>query len=121
MTIIKNTIPQIVKPLIYLFNKSFETGQFPNMMKKAKIIPIFKSGDKNTFTNYRPVSLLPQFSKILEKLFQIRLEKCIDRNNIISESQYGFRRNCSTNLAIIDLIEEITTSLDKKKNLLEYS
>ena len=67
MTIIKNTIPQIVKPLIYLFNKSFETGQFPNMMKKAKIIPIFKSGDKNTFTDYRPVSLLPQFSKILEK------------------------------------------------------
>ena len=91
------------------------------MMKKAKIIPIFKSGDKNTFTNYRPVSLLPQFSKILEKLFQIRLEKFIDRNHIISESQYDFRRNCSTNLAIIDLIEEITTSLDKKKNLLEYS
>ena len=74
MTIVKNTIPQIVKPLNYLFNKSFETGQFPNMMKKAKIILIFKSGDKNTFTNYRPVSLLPQFSKILEKLFQIKLE-----------------------------------------------
>ena len=73
------------------------------------------SGDKNTFTNYRPVSLLPQFSKILEKIFQIRLEKFIDRNNIISESQYGFRRNCSTNLAIIDVIEEITSSLDKKK------
>ena len=65
--------------------------------------------------NYRPVALLPQFSKILEKLFQIRLEKFSDRNNIISESQYGFRRNCSTNLVIIDLIEEITISLDKKK------
>ena len=85
------------------------------MMKIAKVISIFKSGDKKTFTYYRPVSLLPQFSKILEKRFQLRLEKFINKSHIISESQYGFRRNCSTNLAIIDLKEDITTSLDKKK------
>ena len=82
-------------------------------MKVAKVIPIFKGNDKQVFTNYRPISLLPQFSKILEKLFNIRQDNFIERHSILSNSQYGFRPNMSTSLAL--LTEEITSALDKKK------
>ena len=71
---IKQAISHIVKPLSYidLCNMSLTSGIFPNNMKIAKVIPIYKASGKNEFTNYRPISLLPQFSKILEKLFCIR-------------------------------------------------
>ena len=84
-------------------------------MKVAKVIPIVKGNDKQVFTNYRPISLLPQFSKILEKLFYVRLDNFIERHSILSNSQYGFRPNISTSLALLELREEIASALDKKK------
>ena len=119
MTIVKQVISHIVKPLSYtacICNMSLTSGIFPNNMKIAKVIPLYKANGKNEFTNYRPVSLLPQFSKIIEKLFGIRLDSFIDRYNLLSSNQYGFRRNMSTSLAIMELTEEITTALDDKKN-----
>ena len=93
---------------------SFQTGVFPSSMKLAKIIPIFKSG-KAEFNNYRPISLLSLFSKILEKLYSKRLEQLfVDKNNVLSNSQYGFRSSMSTSHALIDLVEEISESIDKK-------
>ena len=65
-------------------------------MKIAKIIPIFKNGQKTEFTNYRPISILSQFSKILQKLFNLRLEHFLDAIKILSDSQYGFRPGMST-------------------------
>ena len=106
MVILKKTKQSITKPLTTIFNMSFESGIFPNSMKISKIIPIFKSGSKVEFNNYRPISLLCQFSKILEKLYNKRLEKCIDKNNmLLSTSQYGFRSSMSTSHALIDLVE----------------
>ncbi|KAJ0059431.1 hypothetical protein NL108_017899 [Boleophthalmus pectinirostris] len=67
MTIVKYVINNIVKPLTYIFNLSFLKGSFPDKMKIAKVIPLYTNGDRHGFTNYRPVSLLSQFSKILEK------------------------------------------------------
>ena len=64
----------------------FQTGTFPDKMKIARVIPLFKSGDDSTFNNYRPVSLPPQFSKILEKLFDNRLSAFIEKYNILSDS-----------------------------------
>ena len=93
---------------------SFQTGGFPSSMKLAKNIPVFKSGSKAEFNNYRPISLLSQFSKILEKLYNKRLEQFIDNNNVLSNSQYGFRSSMSTSHALIDLVEEISESIDKK-------
>ena len=87
-------------------------------MKVAKVIPIYKSGEKNVFNNYRPVSILSQFSKILERLFCNRLENYIEKNKILNDSQYGFRNHRSTPMAIIDLIEYVTTALDKKKHVM---
>ncbi len=83
-------------------------------MKTAKVIPLFKSGDKHEFTNYRPVSILPQFSKILEKLFNDRLDKFIDKHKLLYDSQYGFRKNHSTSLALTESMEIITDAIDQK-------
>ncbi len=84
-------------------------------MKIAKVIPLYKTGNKHQFTNYRPVLLLSQFSKILEKLFNNRLDKVIDKYKLLTESQYGFRSNRATSLALIDSVEEITNSIDLKQ------
>ena len=85
-------------------------------MKIAKVIPLFKAGNKHHFTNYRPVSLLPQFSKHFEKLFNNRLNNFIEKHKLLTESQYGFRANRSTSMALIDSLEEITSSIDQKKH-----
>ena len=84
-------------------------------MKIAKVIPIFKSGEKGVFTNYRPISLLPQFSKILEKLYNDRLDSFLFKYSILSPSQCGFISNILTSHALIELVEEITASLDNNK------
>ena len=115
MKLLKEVFQYIVKPYTYICNLSFKNGIFPDGMKLAKVVPLFKSGDKNSFNKYRPVSLLSQFSKILEKLFDKRLQSFIDKYEILSSSQYGFRSNCSTSLALMELIEEISSSLDNKK------
>ena len=84
-------------------------------MKIAEVIPLYKSGNKHHFTNYRPVSLLPQFSKILEKLFNNRLDNFIDKHKLLNDNQYGFRANRSTSMALLESVEEITNSMDKKQ------
>lgn len=116
MKTIRNVAEVIVRPFTYICNLSFQSAQFPSKMKIAKVIPLFKSGDKHCFTNYRPVSLLPEFSKILEKLFNSRLQNFVEKYNLLSNSQYGFRHGCSTSLALIDLVEEITNSIEKKNS-----
>ncbi len=112
MNVIKNSIDYIALPLAHICNKSLISGIFPESMKIAKVVTIYKSGDAQNFTNYRPVSLLSQFSKILEKLFNNRLMDFIDKQNILYSGQYGFRNNLSTSLAIMDLVEEITSAMD---------
>ena len=114
MKVVKKVIEGISEPLTYICNLSFKTGKFPNNMKIAKVVPLYKTGDRHHFTNYRPVSLLPQFSKILEKLFNNRLDKFINKHKLLSDSQYGFRANSSTSLALTESIEEITNAIDHK-------
>ena len=106
----------LVIPLEHIFNISLQTGVFPEGMKIARIIPIFKNGNINDFTNYRAISLLSQFSKILEKIFHNRMMSFIEEKNILYESQYGFRKNMSTSLAILELVENTTTSIDDCKS-----
>ena len=79
MEILKQLIPNIVKPLTYICNESFLEGCFPDSMKISRIVPIFKAGDKNSLDNYRPISILPQFSKVLEKLFENRLLNFVEK------------------------------------------
>ena len=115
MSLVKNVISDISKPLTYyIANKSFSQGCFPEQMKIAKVLPLYKNGDRELFTYYRPVSLLSQFSKIIEKLFANRLDSFINKHGLINNCQYGFRSNRSTSLALIEHIEEISNSIDNK-------
>ena len=92
MIIVKQVIYRIIKPCTHMCNNSFEHGVFPSKMKIAtKVVPIFKAGDKSSFNNYRPISLLPQFSKLVEQLFNARLDAFIEKHDTLISSQYGFR------------------------------
>jgi hypothetical protein len=103
----KNTI---VNPLYYIIFKSFETGKFPSQLKIAKVVPIHKGGDKSLPDNYRPISLLPNFSKIIEKIMSNRLTSYLENNNLISSNQFGFRKGHSTLHPIVHLINQISLS-----------
>ena len=118
MEILKQVIPNIVKPLTYICNKSFLLGCFPDCMKMSRIAPIFKAGDKNTLNNYTPISILPQFSKVLEKLLENRLLILVEKNNVLNDNQYGFRRNRSTTIALFNLSQKVSNFLDNKLSAL---
>lgn len=112
---VKQIIIQIAHPLSELANSCFCTGKFPQNMKIAKVCPIYKSGSKNEMANYRPISILPTFSKILEKAIATRLTSFIEKEKILSESQYGFRKNHSTFMPIMKLHEKITQAIDNQE------
>ena len=82
MKIVKNIVDGITKPLTHICNLSFQTGKFPSKMKIANTIPLYNTGDRNHFTNYKPVSLLSQFSMIPEKLFVESLDNFIEKHNL---------------------------------------
>ena len=88
--IIKKVANEIVKPLTMIFNLSISTGIVPEMLKIAKVVPIYKKNDAEKFSNYRPVSLLPCFSKILERLVFNRCVEYIDIHEILNDKQFGF-------------------------------
>ena len=95
---------------------SYQTGVFPCRMKIAKIKPIFKSDAKTDIGNDRPICLLPQFSKMFDKLFLTRLDNFINAKDILNSSQYSFRKAMSTSHAVMELIEEISNETDNKKH-----
>ena len=103
---------EISKQLADLFNLSFMTGVFPSVLKTAKVVPVFKKDSKLNYSNYRPISLLSNIEKILEKLMYKRLYAFLDHNNIIYDLQFGFRQQYSTSHALINITENIRKALD---------
>ena len=103
---------EISKQLADLFNLSFMTGVFPSVLKTAKVVPVFKKDSKLNYSNYRPISLLSNIEKILEKLMYKRLYAFLDYNNIIYDLQFGFRQQYSTSHALINITENIRKALD---------
>ena len=87
-------------------------GVFPDDLKIAVVSPVNKTKDPMYFNNYRPISLLSVFSKILERLMSNRLLKFIDKNNLLNEFQFGFRNNHLTFMALRVLMENLVTALD---------
>lgn len=100
------------------FNRLFDDGNFPDTLKVAKVTPVYKSGSKTDPGNYRPISVLPVLSKILEKLLHTRLQNYLDSINYISKQQYGFRPKSNTLTATIDLVTKIKQNIDKKNIVL---
>ena len=115
MKILKILSPLISPLLSQIINESFQTGIFPDKMKLAKVIPLFKKGYVLTASTYRPISLLPIFSKIIEKVMYERLYKFLEKYKILYSSQFGFRANYSINDALVSLTEAIKNSLDNRK------
>ncbi len=113
-TLIKHALPFIAFLLAHIFNLSFSTGSVPLNLKVAKVIPIFKSGDVHTIGNYRPISILPCFSKILERLVYNRLFKFASDFHLLYDNQYGFRSKHSTDMALTQFIDNVTDALCKK-------
>jgi hypothetical protein len=94
--LLKKVSNLLLYPLKHIINRSFITGCVPTKLKIAKVIPIFKAGDASDINNYRPISLLSTFSKILEKIVQNRLVDYLETHNLISLQQFGFRSSHST-------------------------
>ena len=111
--LLKKLISVIKHPLCCIFNKSLESGIYPNLMKLAKVVPLHKSGSKNIADNYRPISLLPVISKILERIVYNRTVVHLDANNIVFPRQFGFRKKHSTVDAVTNLAGEILKSFDE--------
>ena len=105
----------ISSDLAVLINESFTTGVFPDRLKIAKVIPIFKKGLKTKTCNYRPISLLSIFSKIFEKLMQARLQTFLETCEVLFSMQFGFRSGHSTEHALVSLTENIKSSLDNNR------
>ncbi len=112
--LIKMARMTISGPFALIANSSFSLGTFPEKLKFAKITPIHKGKSKLELGNYRPISILPIFSKILEKLMNARMVKFLNQNGIIFEHQYGFQENKSTSLAILDLQSELINNIENK-------
>ena len=111
----KATYKSIIFEIVHLMNLCLQQSTFPSLLKRAVIKPIYKSGDKQLFNNYRPISLLPVISKLLEKLIYCRLHQHLVLNNILNANQFGFRKNMSTYMPLLLLQEKITKAFETNK------
>ena len=99
--------------LMHIINTSLSTGIFPSELKIANVIPLYKAGENEQITNYRPVSLLTTLSKIYEKIIYKRILDFLKEHNILYKNQFGFREKNSTYMAIINLLDCVINSLDE--------
>ena len=105
--LLKQIAHLIITPLHYLINLSLETGFVPKELKIAKIVPVFKDDDCHDFNNYRPISLLSSFSKLLEKIVAKQILRFLHINDILYKHQYGFRAAHNTSHPVLHLSEKI--------------
>ena len=109
-TMLKSLRTSITFPLCHIFNCLLLEGSFPERMKRAEVIPLYKGKDMDIMINYRPISLLITLSKLLEKVMYIRLYGFLERNQLLYPSQYGFRSKRSCEQAITELVGYILQS-----------
>ena len=112
---IKLAIEPLSKFLSHIYNHSFETGTFPTKLKSAIVTPIHKTDSKLYLNNYRPISVLPIFSKVLERLMHSRLMNFLTNNKSLFEHQFGFQQNKTTNMAILDIYSNIVEAIENNE------
>jgi hypothetical protein len=113
------SISHVITPVLaHIFNMSFSNGSYPSAFKKAKVIPLFKKGDRKLPENYRPISLLSCINKLLEKILEKRLRNFLCQNNVFYEYQFGFRTGHSTTQALLEITNSIRAFLDEGENVL---
>ena len=102
----------LAAPLTIIFNKSLHEGVFPDSMKLAEVVLLFKVRNRTILTNYHPISLLPTISKLLEKIMYTRTYNFLTKHDIIFKSQYSFRKKHSCEHAVTELVGEICKGLE---------
>ena len=106
----------LAKPLTTLFNKLLENGNFPEEWKTASVCPVYKKGNKSEVGNYRPISLLCNMSKVLEKIVYKKLYEYLMEHNLLIEHNSGFKKNDSTINQLLKIIHQIYTDLNEGKD-----
>ena len=112
---IKDALPVIIFYITAIVNTSIVTGFFPSLWKYPHVIPLHKKGDKDDVSNFRPISLLPIISKILEKIVANQLMSFLESNMLLASSQHGFRPHLSTETALMKVTEKLYSNMDKQK------
>ena len=115
INVVMSVYDEIKNPFFRISKNSVRQGIVPDNTKIAKILPTFKTGKKELLTNYRPISVLPCFSKILERIMYNRLYNYLDQNNLLYSKQFGFRSGHSTDHPLIDLVDSIYRSFNESK------
>lgn len=116
--VVKSLIEVIAPDLAVIFNNSIDCGEFPDLMKHSKITPLFKSGSTSDPTNFRPISMLPTFSKIFEKIVLSQLIRHFNTNNLMHSKQFGFTRGRSTTDAAVELTKHIFDAWEESRDAL---
>ena len=104
----------LIPILVYLFNFCIESGVYPDTLKEARVVPIYKNGEIFCVSNYRPISTLRVFNKIFEIILSQRLKDFTTKNHIISCYQFGFRSKSNPTLAIFMLLKDFISTINKK-------
>ena len=111
--LLKDSADIMAPSLQALINKSFLQGKFPNSWKSVKVIALFKSGDKSSCDNYRPISILPTISKIIERAVHQQFYDFLQVNNLLFKDQFGFRNKMSTTSALLKFTDSLLKSMDE--------
>ena len=115
LNLLKDIKLELAQPITLIINQSLNTCIFPDKLKIAKITPIHKQNDKTQADNYRPISLLPAISKIIEQAIFNQITTYFNTNKLFHNNQYGFRKEHSTELAALEVIDRITCNMDNGK------
>lgn len=115
VNILKKIELAIITPLTQVLNRCLCEAVFPHQLKMAKVIPVFKKGDKELPQNYRPISILPVFSKIFESIIKNKIIGFLEKHNLLSDNQHGYRRGRSTTTAMLSLTKSILEARDDEE------
>ena len=113
--VVKNCFVELCHPLLHIFNLSYLRGKFTDSSKIGKFTPIYKAGDDSDFKNYRPISVLPCFSKILERSIYDKVYTYLQKTKILYHKQLEFQAGHSTDHAIIQMLDQIYENFEENK------
>ena len=112
---LKDSFVVIAFYITIIINTSIVTGIYPDLWKHALVLPFFKTGDPNDVTNFRPISILPVLSKLLEKVIANQLSEFLENNSLISNTQHGFRKHLSTETALMKVTDKVYNNIDNNR------
>lgn len=117
IVVLKEVIDVLAAPLAKVINMCLKSGTFPNLLKVSRTVPIYKKGDPDVKNNYRPISIIPVFAKVLESIMKEQLVEFFEGNMLLADCQHGFRKNRSTTSALLALTAQINDVFESKESV----